>query len=56
LNNEIGDAGTAALSESLKSNATLVTLTYVVRALLCSGGPVLPQASLTLLSSQQPEQ
>ena len=53
-NNQIGDAGAATLSEALKSNATLTTLEYVARALLCAGCPVSPRACLTLSSSLQP--
>ena len=34
MNNQIGFAGAAALSEALKSNATLTSLEYVARALL----------------------
>jgi hypothetical protein len=49
---QIGDAGAAALSEALKSNATLTSLELVARALLCAGGPVSPRACLTLLSSK----
>jgi hypothetical protein len=37
----------AALSEALKSNATLTSLGLVARALLCAGGPVSPRLSLT---------
>jgi hypothetical protein len=52
--NEIGEVGAAALSESLKSNATLTSLELVARNLLCASSPVSPRLSLTLLSSLQP--
>jgi hypothetical protein len=38
----IRDEGAAALSEALRSNATLTKLEYVGRALLFAGGPVSP--------------
>jgi hypothetical protein len=38
LTGDAGAAGAAALSGALKSNATLTSLGYVARALLCAGG------------------
>jgi hypothetical protein len=40
--NQIAEAGAAALSEALKSNATLTSLDQVARALLCAGDLVSP--------------
>jgi hypothetical protein len=44
--NQLGDAGAAAASEALKSNATLTSLDQVACALLCAGGPVSQRAYL----------